>query len=327
MGAAPQSPAILPYGIIAECFRNHTVVPFLGAAASFVGADPNVALPSGSGFATMLAADGNYPGLASDSLTKISQFVEEIPADRDFLLTKIQSIFWGNPRLDYQSCVTEFLRLLPAQYLPQLIITTNYDVLVEKALEARNLPYLAISHVMRNSRYAGRFITYHSLDQSWPECIVTRTQLEETLVSLAAEVPATTLVYKMHGTARLKGQIKADEGEEFIDSIVLTESDYVEFLEDDRLNKVPSRVLDLMRRSNLLFLGYSLEDWNFRVLLQRLQRIQTRQKQARKRHWACRLIEHPDEVEQRFWNHRGVELYGISLDIFLEKLRTTLEAH
>jgi hypothetical protein len=327
MSAFPEVGPTLPYGIIAECFRNHTVVPFLGAAASIVGADPATALPSGTGLGIMLAEEGNYPGSSSDPLTKIAQFLEEIPADRDFLLAKIQSVFYERLALDYVSSLTEFLQTLSPAYMPRLIITTNYDVLVEKTLESRNVPYFAISHVMRNSRYAGRFLTYRSLGQCWSECILTRTQLEEYLVVMAAEEPDTTLVYKMHGTARLRGVIKPDDGEEFVDSIVLTESDYIEFLEDDRLNRVPSRILDLMRRSNLLFLGYSLEDWNFRVLLQRLQRIQTRQKQSKKRHWACRLTAHADEVENRFWRLRGVELYPISLDVFLERLRKTIEEH
>ncbi len=325
MNAVTEAGQPTPYGVIAECFRNHTVVPFLGAAASFVGADPRTALPSGAGLGRILAEEGNYPGSSSDPLTKISQYLEEIPADRDFLLTRIQSVFYERPALDYESSLTKFLRTLSPVHMPRLLITTNYDVLVEKALEVRNLPYLAISHVMRKSRYAGRFIAYRSLGQSWSECIFTRTQLEENLVMMAVEEPNTTLVYKMHGTARLRGVIKADSGEELVDSIVLTESDYIEFLEDDRLNKVPSRILDLMRRSNLLFLGYSLEDWNFRVLLQRLQRIQTREKLAKKRHWACRLMAQPDEVEHRFWTLRGVELYPVSLDIFLERLGKLIE--
>ena len=47
--------AAVPYGIIANCFRGHSVVPFLGSAASFVGAPPGSALPSGRAFAKLLA--------------------------------------------------------------------------------------------------------------------------------------------------------------------------------------------------------------------------------------------------------------------------------
>jgi len=321
MTSAP-TPSIepIPYRIMADCFKNRVVVPFLGAAASFVGADPSTAVPGGVGLARFFAECGHYPGSSADPLTKITQFIEEIPADRDFLLSKIESIFYTGLPDGYRSSVTEFLKVLPVGYIPRLIITTNYDVLIERILESRGLPYFAISHIMRNSRYAGRFLCYKTLDQSWTQCILTRTQLEETLMTMSEDEPDTSLVYKMHGTARLKARVNEEAAQDFVDSIVLTESDYVEFLEDDRLNKVPTRVLDFMRRSNLLFLGYSLEDWNFRVLLQRLHRIQVKQKQSRKRHWACRLMEQPDEVERRFWNLRGVELYPVSLDMFLERL-------
>jgi hypothetical protein len=310
----------IPYGVIAECFKNRGVVPFLGAAASFVGGDQSKRLPSGAGLALMLAKSGLYPGSPEDPLSKIAQFVEEVPADRDFLLKKVQSIFFTNLNQSYCSSFTDFVLGLPVNYLPRLVITTNYDVLVERVFERRGTRYFAISQIMRNSRYAGRFICYESLAQTWAQCILTRTELEERLVSMQENESETVLLYKMHGTARIY-----EREDDSLDSIVVTESDYVEVLEDDRLNKVPSRVLDIMRRSNLLFLGYSLEDWNFRVLLQRLERIQTRKKERKKRHWACRLMDKPDEVEQRFWNLRGIELYSISLDTFLNNLKASLE--
>jgi SIR2-like domain len=317
----PQSSSDLtpiPFAVIAECFKNRGVVPFLGAAASFVGADLGSCLPSGAGLARLLAAY-SYPGSAEDPLGKIAQFIEEVPADRPFLLGKVESIFFRDLSQSYRSSLTDFVLDLPVTYMPRLLITTNYDVLLERAFESRGIPYLAISQVMRNSPYAGRFICYESLQQQWDQCILTRTALEERFVSMQEDEPDRVLLYKMHGTARIRHE------DNFIDSIVVTESDYVEVLEDNRLNKVPSRILDLMRKSNLLFLGYSLEDWNFRVLLQRLERIQTEKKEHRKKHWACRLMDTPDEVEQRFWNLRGIQLYSISLDTFLSQLKAAIK--
>ena len=161
--AAPASP--IPYGIIADCFRTHSIVPFLGSAASFVGAPAEGALPSGRDFAQLLAEKSGYPGPPTDALTKVAQFLEEIPADRTFLLSEVLERFDRSVAADYRSSFTDFLATLPAEQMPRLLLTTNYDTLVERTLERRDLPYLAISHVMRGSKYAGRLLCYSALDQ------------------------------------------------------------------------------------------------------------------------------------------------------------------
>ena len=68
----------------------------------------------------------------------------------------------------------------------------------------------------------------------------------------------------MHGTAMLGFR------DAVVDSVVLTENDYVDFFAQDLLNKIPAKILELLRTARLLFLGYALEDWNFRVLLRKL---------------------------------------------------------
>src|SRR5262249_53767839 len=54
-----------------------------------------------------------------------------------------------------------------------------------------------------------------------------------------------------------------------MDGVVLTEDDYFDFLIDmasDR-RQVPSGVLRALTRSSLLFLGFRLEEWDFRILV------------------------------------------------------------
>jgi hypothetical protein len=59
------------------------------------------------------------------------------------------------------------------------------------------------------------------------------------------------------------------------DSYVITEEDYVKFL--SRLNAappvIPLRLANHFRKSQFLFLGYSLEDWNVRVILDSLNTL------------------------------------------------------
>ena len=116
----------------------------------------------------------------------------------------------------------------------------------------------------------------------------------------------------MHGTSKMTSESGV------LDSVVLTETDYVDFLAADMLKKIPTKIVQLLRDARLLFLGYSLEDWNFRVLLQRLHKLQKQRGLEARRHWA--FLKDPDPVETKFWEKRGVNLYHQSLDNFLSNL-------
>ncbi|HEV7215973.1 MAG TPA: SIR2 family protein [Chloroflexota bacterium] len=316
---AMPSPAI-PYGIIAECFRTHTIIPFLGSAASFVGAPADAALPSGKAFAQLLAEKSGYPGPVTDALTKVAQFLEEIPADRTFLLDEVMSRFLLGVPADYQSAFTEFLAHLPVEHMPRLFLTTNYDTLVERTLERRGLPYLAIAHVMRGSKYSGRLVCYDTLDCPLDEAaILPVRRLEEQLLDLETRKPSRIIIYKMHGTALLAGSAG------MLDSVVLTENDYIEFLAGDTFQKIPLTIVRALRANRLLFLGYALEDWNFRVLLRRIAMLQQQARAGQHRHWACTL--NADDVETKFWERRGVNLYNQSLEVFLDGLSTAIGGH
>ncbi|MBN2091809.1 SIR2 family protein [candidate division KSB1 bacterium] len=70
------------------------------------------------------------------------------------------------------------------------------------------------------------------------------------------------LVYKLHGSL------------EDIDSMVITENDYIDFL--IRLingdPKVPNFIKNVFQFCSILFIGYGLRDWNIRVLLKYLRK-------------------------------------------------------
>ena len=77
------------------------------------------------------------------------------------------------------------------------------------------------------------------------------------------------IVYKIHGSFAEPG--KANEEPP---PLIITEDDYIEFLtilgrgkgEEGESGKigVPQRIITELATSSLLFLGYSLEDWDFR---------------------------------------------------------------
>lgn len=308
----------IPYGVIADCLRQRTVIPFFGSGASAAG-PPNRAfhLPTGAPLAEKLAELG-YPGPKTDALSKIAQYVEEVPADRAILLTKVASLFSDVPP-DYRAFVTEFLGEIPETLLPNIVVTTNYDLLVERSLEHRNVAYVCVSHITRGNRYAGRFLRYTAIGVPLTEkSIVTRKQLEGELPDPRTARGKPLIVYKMHGTALIQRRDAADRRDQIVDSIVLTEDDYVDFLAQESIAKIPSTILEHLREAHLLFLGYSLSDWNFRVLLRRIQMLQEESGRAPTRHWA--VVDSADEVEEKFWAKRSVSLYREDLMTMLKQL-------
>ena len=304
----------VPFGVIADCFRNQSIVPFLGAASSFVGTEGQ-RLPDARTLATSLAVKANYPGNNNDPLTKISQYLEEVAADRAFLLDELTSTFYTKVPELYASALTSFLKEIQITTVPRLIVTTNYDVTVERALQSRSINYLAITHIIGDTKFRGRLFCYNSL--AGPGKIATISQVNNELAAEDGDNPIAVVLYKIHGSARPSGM------DERVDSVVLTESDYIRFLAQDTFRSIPLFIQERLKDSRLLYLGYSLQDWNFRVLLNRIREMQRAGVRASdRRHWACLL--NPDAVESRFWAQRGVEVYNLDLAKFLQGIQSEL---
>jgi hypothetical protein len=280
------------------------------------------ALPSAAKLADFLAKKSGYPGRGDDVLTKVSQFLEEDAGDRGVLLDAVSGIFDQGVPEDYQSALMGFLAKLQPQLLPPLIVTTNYDVLVERTLQKAKIPFLTLCQIVKGPK-TGRFIFYETLDGLLSSSsILTFDQTNDLLQDLEEKRNLPVVLYKMHGTARMQGHFGGRNDAEIVDSIVLTENDYIDFLAQDRIRKIPTKILQVLRVARLLFLGYSLEDWNFRVLLRRINLLQQQRNDEKLRHWACLL--NADTVEKGFWNKRGVNVYECGLDIFLEALQKEL---
>ncbi len=81
---------------------------------------------------------------------------------------------------------------------------------------------------------------------------------------------------------------------------------------------LPPNVINKLRRSNFLFLGYSLRDWNLRVFLHRIWGEQKLTYNS----WA--IQRNPDEIEKKFWEKRNVEIYNIDLERYVAELSRRL---
>jgi hypothetical protein len=118
---------------------------------------------------------------------------------------------------------------------------------------------------------------------------------------------------------KIHGAVDRPTGER--DSYVITEDHYIDYLtRTDISNLVPVTLAAKLRRSHFLFLGYSLRDWNLRVIL---HRIWGEQKLSWKS-WAIQL--NPHAIDQEFWRNRDVDIFNVRLEEYVAALSERMQA-
>jgi hypothetical protein len=127
------------------------------------------------------------------------------------------------------------------------------------------------------------------------------------------------VILKLHGAID-RGNLKGD-------SYVVTEDSYIDYLVGGDVGaQIPFSLLERMADSHFLFLGYSMHDWNLRVILNRIWGGQ----QLDLKSWAVQRAPRNAgvrEVEQALWRDRGdVDLLYIPLKDYAVRLERELFA-
>jgi hypothetical protein len=120
------------------------------------------------------------------------------------------------------------------------------------------------------------------------------------------------------------------------DSLVLTQDDYIEYLIGVSLNKglVPRVVRHALTNSSLMFLGFQLTDWNFRILFRLIMTQESSALRQRYPHAAVQVdpegtqLINPEKARRYLLDCYGSEhisLFWGGSDEFLRQLRPRLE--
>ena len=277
------------------------VIPLLGSGASIDETRGDATLipgqgsylPSANELARHLAEKAGFPEEEELRLTKVAQYYDVV-GGRKALNDELHSIF----DCDYPlTSVHTFLADIDA---PLLIVTTNYDDCIERALKLKNRKYDLVIHTTDTA--AGDHLLW------WEDGKTEPMKISPNKLDLG-NLDDRTVVYKMHGAV---DRIFAKR-----DQYVITEDDYIDFLSRMTKNKaVPAIFAEPFQSRHFLFLGYALSDWNLRVVLNRIEKDLRRPKGIRS--WAVQ--QNPSALEQRFWQERGVEVYNKPLDEFIREL-------
>ncbi|MCI0400491.1 MAG: SIR2 family protein [Gammaproteobacteria bacterium] len=305
-----------PYGQIRDQLLRGQVIPFLGAGASFgsrkpketwwrtaPGDDGDIAfLPTASELADFLATKTSFPADESRELAKVAEYFSAVNGSTP-LKQWLQDIFSFKQA---SGPVHKYLAEV-AKKAPLLIVTTNYDDLIEHAFDTAKpqQPYDTVIHV--TSPKAGGEVLWHPYG---------KTPLEVLGKDLLIDLSKITVIYKMHGGM--------DRSSNPPGQYVITEDDYIDFL--TRMTKraaIPNAFADPFQSRPFLFLGYGLHDWNLRVVLNRIDKEMRRPGEIKS--WAIEALSKP--LEKKLWEQRNVNVFdGLSLDEFVDKLRTPPDA-
>jgi hypothetical protein len=109
------------------------------------------------------------------------------------------------------------------------------------------------------------------------------------------------------------------------DSYVITEDSYIDYLVGgDVGEQIPASLIERMEDTHFLFLGYSMRDWNLRVILKRIWGA----RQLDLKSWAVQRAPTDDgarEVEEALWRDRGdVDLLYVPLKEYVPRLEEKL---
>jgi SIR2-like domain len=292
-----------PYPLIRAKLEQGRVIPFLGAGASLGGRAEGAGwvkgsadyVPSTHDLASHLAATTRFPEQAPLDLTTVAQYFDVV-GGRRALEEELHEIF------DNDYPLTPLHTYLAEIETPLLMVTTNYDDLVERAFAAAKRPLDVVTHTTNPK--LGDNLLWWKPGAAAPEEFVPNL--------LELDVESTTVLYKMHGAV--------DRTVPDRDQYVITEDDYVDFLARmTRSSAVPAPFAEAFERRHFLFLGYGLKDWNLRVILSRIDRDLRLNRPRDLTSWAIVLA--PSPLERRFWLQRGVEMFALTIDEFVRELR------
>jgi hypothetical protein len=224
--------------------RDGACTPFLGAGAAAE------TLPLGGAFAVDLLTEHGQdseqgcPLPDPTNLPAVAEYITVIRSDASWVKSRMKDKIRGCRRPDFKRC-GEPHGLMARLPLP-IYLTTNYDDFLYTALRDEN------RDVQREfSRWTADHIQHKSpFDDGYRP-----TRQKPT-------------VFHLHGIA----------DDEFYQSIVVSEDDYVDFLvamaqdlaRTSGREMIPTPIRSAVKTTSLLFIGYSLRDINFRVLLRGL---------------------------------------------------------
>jgi DNA-binding SARP family transcriptional activator len=267
---------------------------------------PVLGLDGSGDLASHLVSAFDVPDERPLDLARVSQYIATMKGSGplyDELHARFEAAVEPGP-------LHRFLAQLPAQLRArgaphQLIVSTNYDLALERAFEEAGEDVDIVAYVATGP-HRGHF--WHRPPGEMPRPIDVP-NMYATELSLEKR----TILLKLHGAV---DPLPEREWESF----VITEDDYIDYLGRSELTTVvPVSLAAKLRRSHFLFLGYEMADWNLRLIMNRIWG----ERPVAYRSWAVQRS--PSPLAKAFWRRYDVTPLDLDPESYVELLGRHLE--
>jgi hypothetical protein len=268
--------------LIFKAIADGRCLPFLGAGASagyFKNGQEIPGIPTGGSLAELLAQTSKYRNGPTYDLARVAEYVVYTNSgQRDELETVVaREISRVSEPRPIHTVLAQIEKI-------HFVITSNYDQLLEFEAGKYRRQLRKHYHDLQNPKTGHFKANVFGLD------------------------PSELILHKMHGTV------------ENPRSMVITQSDYIRYLAN--LNDSDRGMPELFRRMVipnfvLLFLGYGLEDWNFRVIW---EGVLAQYHDAGTQIQSYAVMRKPSDFQVAFWRGRRIDVLDYDLTDFAARL-------
>lgn len=261
----------------------------------------------------MLKLLSSVTGIANppDSLTSITNYFEKV-SDRDSLWDYLRLVISTKEkytRTHRLIASAAKLHLEQTQvYDDYLVITTNYDCLMEKALDEVKAPYVVLVTKNSDHKVLVRFAPWMENAAELTEKYSNKSTPKNFTMQEAEKY---VVVYKIHGCLNPE-LTEEDEG------VIISDDDYVNYVSQMSTNDgaIPAYVNSAMQGKPFLFLGYSLNDWNVRSIFETLRKQRNPTRKIRD----FSVMYSVRDFEKIFFDKNNVQIFRTDLKNYIDGL-------
>ena len=202
--------------------------------------------------------------------------------------------------------VHRFLAGLPAllrdrQAAQPLLVTTGYELALERALEERDEAYDTVCYLAAGAMRG----SFCHIEPGGAATVIERPNSYTRELDLDARTVLLHLQGRVDGTS-----------ERAWESFAVTEDDFINY--GDVARRLPVGLAARLRRTHLLLLGYTLSTWTLRVVLERLWGSEP----LAYRSWSVNAG--PQPLEREFWRRRDVDVVDMAPAAYVAELERAL---
>lgn len=251
--AALPAPGLDYFTSARDSLLEGSCIPFVGSGV--FGDGP-------LGVRALAAALGSTEDENGACLATVAEYRERFLGSRERFLNQLHKVMVAGSR-DAELPVTLQL-LLGLERRPPLVVATTHDQMIEASLaKVGTQRFAVVTHVISSAggEHDGKILV---LRRDGPPVLSPADKVEID--------PEEFVIYRPLGSPLLHDRL--DPALE-IDTVVITETDHLTFLGrlENQHMQVPTRFCRLLQRRPLLFLGYGLDVWHYRLVMHVFQAI------------------------------------------------------